>query len=702
MTLFRSWHERLTAAGGVLPAVLFYTRKSTAGEDRQTASHDQQKAKITERFGVFNDAWWFADSCTGTTFDREQFAQLREFCRENRRSKSDTGKIYIYDPSRFGRVLDEDGKPDILAFLSMYGEFESTGWELHFVTVNRVGDRLADIITMALYAYAAAIYSTNLSNSVRRGIVLHAAEGWWTGGSAPWGTKRKDTRTGRILKEKQQSTPGGGGTVLVADPSILKHWETAAKQIIGGGSLDAVGETLVSAGIRGPRGGTLGHRSIKNFLTNLALIGLVEYTPAGADAPEQVKAKWDALVDVDLFRAVEKELSHRAGSPRNRQRKKRGGFPLKPVCAHCTGEYTGGRLSKAQGRNRMYVHAKPKKRMDEDAFTRFNECGCKVWCVDAIALEDGIKDLIARERGSAEFEEMVQRAILERDEFRKRADQAVAAATADVEKLERQNKKLAQTLAVLSANADFDIAEFENQVKPVQQKLAAARTALKDAEKFAASREEAWERLSSVINETRNLAEAWPTLDETGRKALLDYWVYNVQIVVEPIPGMKRANEKFAVVTLRSAPNDPLFFAIGDQSPSAATNSDLTESSDSDDNLDASASNASSVPILPSAQAACPRTNDSESESAAVSAGTASGDPQLPSATATLRNKPRRLARLTGEPLNRRENSSCESPINSTSSAPCTPSRGQKEDSSVICTNLELLNGHTSWQMSQP
>jgi hypothetical protein len=52
-------------------------------------------------------------------------------------------------------------------------------------------------------------------------------------------------------------------------------------------------------------------------------------------------------------------------------------------------------------------------------------------------------------------------------------------ATAEVESLQRQNKKLTHTLAVLSANDDFDIAEFEKQVKPVQQKLAAARTGLK-------------------------------------------------------------------------------------------------------------------------------------------------------------------------------------------------------------------------------
>jgi hypothetical protein len=63
--------------------------------------------------------------------------------------------------------------------------------------------------------------------------------------------------------------------------------------------------------------------------------------------------------------------------------------------------------------------------------------------------------------------------------------------------------------------------------------------------------------------------------------------------------------------------------------------------------------------MRPSAHAACPRTSGSSSFSAMASAGTASGAPQLPSATATLRSRPRRLARLIGEPLKRALNSSC-------------------------------------------
>ena len=60
------------------------------------------------------------------------------------------------------------------------------------------------------------------------------------------------------------------------------------------------------------------------------------------------------------------------------------------------------------------------------------------------------------------------------------------------------------------------------------------------------------------------------------------------------------------------------------------------------------------------------------SPASAASAGTASGEPQFPSATATLRSSPRRFIRFTAEPLKRRENSSCDIPISSISDAPST------------------------------
>jgi hypothetical protein len=48
-----------------------------------------------------------------------------------------------------------------------------------------------------------------------------------------------------------------------------------------------------------------------------------------------------------------------------------------------------------------------------------------------------------------------------------------------------------------------------------------------------------------------------PHLGEEERKIL--HWVYDVQIIVEPVPGKLRANTKSAALVLRTAPNDPKF-----------------------------------------------------------------------------------------------------------------------------------------------
>ncbi len=88
--------------------------------------------------------------------------------------------------------------------------------------------------------------------------------------------------------------------------------------------------------------------------------------------------------------------------------------------------------------------------------------------------------------------------------------------------------------------------------------------------------------------------------------------------MVEPIEGMKRANNKSALVTLRSAPDAPKYFSVGRQLPSASESSSRTHSSPSTKSRPTSTSPISdttpggvSAPeaILPSAHAACPRTS---------------------------------------------------------------------------------------------
>ena len=712
-TTYHQWRERL-AAGESVPVRVRYTRKSTEGDDRQATSHEQQAGAMDRKWGEIEGAWCWADSCSGTTFDRPAFQDLLDFCKSHRRSARTPGRVEMYDPSRFGRTLDEEGMPDIISFIGVMGEFERYGWVVEFVTVQRTGDRLVDFIMMALYAYAAALYSKSLSENVTRGRLKHAKEGWWVGGTAPWGTKRFDTEAKRELKGRERSVTTGR-TILVPDAVVLRLWKRAAKRILAGASLDAVGAELFEKGVRGPRDGKMGHAAVRNFLTNVALIGMMEYDEekdeAGARKRCRVKAKWPAMVDEDLFAKVAERLHGHTRERAPRRRRRRELFPLTPACAHCGVEYNGNRLSAAQGSTRGYAHAKPNQRMDPEGFARREAQGCKAWYVDAEELESKIKDVIVAERTSDDFVEDVRKLVQERDSFRERADEAVASAERALAAAREECRSLARSIAQVAKAAgasagageavdDDATVELSEQLGAAKQRQRAAEAELEKAKSFAQSKERAWERLEAIIHESRNLAAAWDKSGPEERRILLDYWVVDVLIVVEPIPGMRRANRKTALVRLRSAPNAPRHFELETgQGTTKASSSARTATSPSSSKRARRAAAAAGEPILPKAHAECARTSGSGSDSAAARTGTSSSEPTLPSTTAELRRSPRSLARFIGEPLNAAENSGCDMASSSSASEresfPASADRAANDGSESSRANLWLY-GHTS------
>lgn len=243
---------------------------------------------------------------------------------------------------------------------------------------------------------------------------------------------------------------------------------------------------------------------------------------------------------------------------------------------------------------------------------------------------------------------------------------------------------------------------FVEEIRAAKQLVRSAESDLAKAKSFAQSREDAWVRLSSVIHESRNLASAWATASPEDRATLLDYWVHDVWIVVERVPGMKRANWKTAVVTLRSTPGAPEYFGLGRQQAeddSAEPISSSTSESDSTDSLARSATSASGDPIFPNAQAACARTSGASSDRADTSAGTVAVDPLFPSTTAALRFRPRSFARFIGDPPNAAENSDCDMASSSVARVVASlPARtGRAANASTFSARENLLEyGHTS------
>ena len=299
--------------------------------------------------------------------------------------------------------------------------------------------------------------------------------------------------------------------------------------------------------------------------------------------------------------------------------------------------------------------------MDEEGHPRFVEQRCKVWYVDAEELETKIKDLIVSQRSSEEFESLVRELILERDNFRERANEAAAAAKQEAQQRQAAYKKLVDWANKVADSDDSLEDAFVERLAAAKRAVKSAKAKVEEAERFATSREDAWGRLSGIIDDTRNLAAVWDKAGPEERKILVDYRVVDVLIVVEPVPGMRRANRKTAIVSLRTAPNAPAYFELGAvQTPGTGTAAeDASPTSDPGltTDLARSAASASGEPIFASAHAACCRTSGSASSSATTSDGTSSSVPTLPSTTDALRFNPRNLARFMGEPLNAAENS---------------------------------------------
>ncbi len=453
---------------------------------------------------------------------------------------------------------------------------------------------------------------------------------------------------------------------MIPDENVLALWDRAPRMVLGGVSLDRVGALLFEEGVRGGRGGKLGHSAIKNLLTNSALIGRVPFlgasNPDGVRQMTESEAQWKPMVDIAMFEQLARRFETTVRKPNGTvERRARDVYPLSTTCGHCGLEYEGNRMSEVQGGGRRYRHANPKARLHEDAHRAFQNAGCKVWDLDAVEIETAIKDLISRERASSAFADEVRDLILKRDKARITADAAVAEAKSELARAETAHKRLVRLASAAMQSLGDGEGDDEALLESVAASLQAMKQAsanVKSAERLAQQTENAWAQLSATIDETKNLAAAWDRVSLAERKMLLDYWVYDVTLVVEPVPGMKRANYKTALVALRTNPHAarPIRLSGGyaGKVAMAARNSDETHSSSSIATRSRSGASPSREPILPSAQAAWPLTSGSSSDRDLDSTGTAAGSPELPSATATLRKNPRRLARLIGE---RRENS---------------------------------------------
>jgi DNA invertase Pin-like site-specific DNA recombinase len=660
-----------------------YVRKSTEQADRQAKSLEQQNEECDKKWGPLpSGADLYTDSGTGTTFDRADFQRLLRDCTADPQPPESPGRLELFDPSRFGRPLLNE-KSDSRLYRTMLWQFEGVGWRPEFVTLERSSDPMTDEMQILFAAFQASEFSITLSKNVRRGKANHAREGYWIHGEPPRGTLRALADTIRVLGPDEEPDPSekiiftnrpwiqpdqvevarvlghkekaGTAKVVLVGGTDLRPWAGAASRYLDGHSFEKVGEWLYAEGLRGKKLGKMDHTAVKNYLSNPALVGLIRYHAKDAEgrvSEELITAKWGPIVEPALWHAVQDRIAER-GAKAAPKSKSREHYPLAAVCAHCQSPYWGSnRPGSAPGEKvRTLRHAPVDGTKHPDRLAWSQQYGCRRYDVDAGELEEAVRRLIARERSSPEFEERLRVVLAEQDTYKLAAERRASDVQKKVAELER-SEAAAVTSVSQATTHGVDAGPFWKEVQRVQKELQRAREDLTRARRDQQNSRSTWDRIAAAINETRTIDEAWDRMTPDERGVIFRHWVVAVFIAVQKIEGRKRGHPRTAIVYLASAPQDPLLVPIG---PSAASTSLRTEASASSGSRSSSAARADSEPICPSAHAECPRTTADGSDSAARSTGTASSDPQLPSATATLRRNPGSPALRTAEP---RENAS--------------------------------------------
>lgn len=717
--LEQTWKDRLAAANGKLPSRIRYARKSSEQEDRQATSFPQQIEAMDVRWGSLDDNWCWKDSKSGKNLNRPALTDLRAFCRANPRPKHSPGQVEVYDVSRLGRPLGDDGKPDTRALIVLEAELEAFNWKVSYVKTEKTGNALLDTFTLAVETHGAGSYLAQLKANVKRGKRSRAANGFWTHSHSPFGTKRAEVGTGRIIPPGQKATPGCGGLTLVPNDEQLAVWADAAQQVIAGHSLKRVCEMLYEKGVRAPRGSEtkgFGHSSLKKLLTNRALVGQVVVQTGEVDDAEKtgekwVKAQWSPMVDVELFNKVCEVLAERGALLKAGSNRKRADlFPLRPICAHCGLPYVGGRYSHRQGGARAYTHPRPAI-THPDARRAYDEAGCKVRYIVAEDIETRVKDAICSYRLTPEFMRSLHELAL-RQSIGSDHNLALAAASKRVADATRNYQNFYKLVMLQFDQGEVPADDpMHDDLRKLRTELNSAKEKLKTLEATATAKspEQKSARIEELLQSSSFLSRAWSTLPIEKQKALFDFWVDHVMIVVDEIPGYKRANLKTAIVDLAILPNDPveLNLETGARYVRSAASISPSKSGDSS-TASRSRKNASASgdPILPSAHAKCRRSKTSASDHAAIKAETSSAEPVLPSTTAALRRSPESLARFMADPRNSSVYSGTPIPsrrsANSRGETPSKKGRGRKGEPSASSLENLRLYGHTSLQMSHP
>lgn len=538
-----------------------YVRKSTDDGHRQTHSLKDQLAIIIERRGpIYGLEYVWSDSQSGRTFDRKQFQAMFQWCQDHPRPRKKPGTIEMYQVSRFGRPVDENGDPDPEEFKFWLHEFERLGWKPDFVNIRKTGKSYIDDILISLGAEEAIAYTTNLSESVERGKRKGVVERKnFVFGVTPYFAKR-------VVPVTMEDIPVGhrgpnGGVWLARDESLYPYWQLGAEMILDGHQYEEVLAEFKKRGVptqtqmmmaRNPnmkrkKPGEWTAGTIVRALTCKSLIGIMVYRG------EEYEAGWPPLVDVELFKRLCIEVERRrALGQRTVRRDSQAVF--RPRCAHCGLNY----LARHTEEGVIYTHPHPQKLVEEKR-SRILKAGCRTWTLPEKSVEEHFVSLVMEQRGSDAFKDHVKTILANRNLVEAQARRWMDDLLAQQEKLNKDVLTYRNMQAQAAVDEDSEGVDFyRNKIKEARNTLEAIKMDLLVAQKRIDDSARNFDLVDKLIDETKHFRSRWLRADPAEKRELSKVWLASMLIIHKGDRESKaRKAGRYALITLHLDPTNP-------------------------------------------------------------------------------------------------------------------------------------------------
>lgn len=302
-------------------AIAYYRHSAQDRQENSIPIQQDQVREWAQKNGVeiireFSDA-----GKSGLTSEgRPAFTEMME---EWVKKRTDFSYILCLDVSRWGRFQDIDLSAQFSA------ECRKNNKQVIYTTIGkpREDDPLYPVYVQ-FERFRAAQYSRELSDKVWRGCVKITEQGYWAGGSPPYGTRRL------LLDEKREPLhplePGQRKgiqnqrvTLVEGDPAQVAAIQRIFHEFVDLGQSEyKIAEGLNADGILSPSGRRWGAGSVLGRLQNETYIGTLVYnkttqklkTPRRDNPPEQwVRSPeaFEGLVTAEQFARAQEILEER-------------------------------------------------------------------------------------------------------------------------------------------------------------------------------------------------------------------------------------------------------------------------------------------------------------------------------------------------------------------------------------------------------